>query len=112
MSRKFPVNIFLKSYNKESNEGYFLEVDFHYPEKWHKLHNDLPFLPERVKLEKCVANLHGKIEEVIHTINLKHALNHGLNLNKVLKVIKFNQQAWLTRIKCWYEYKAKIKRKK
>ena len=102
MPQKFPVNIFLKSYNKGSNEGYFLEVDFHYPEKWHKLHNDLPFLPERVKLEKCVANLHGKIKEVIHTRNLKHPLNHGLNLNKVLKVIKFNQQAWLKQIKCWY----------
>ena len=95
MSQKFPVNIFLKSYNKESNEGYFLQVDFHCFEKLHKLHNDLQFLPERVKLEKCVPNLHDKIEEVIHTRNLKHVLNHELNLKKVLKVIKFNQKAWL-----------------
>ena len=95
MSQKFPVNIFLKSYNKGSNEGYFLEVDFHYPKKWHKLHNDLPFLPERVQLKKRVANLRRKIEEVIRTRNLKHALNHGLHLKKVLKVIEFNQKAWL-----------------
>ena len=40
MSQKFAVNIFLKSYNKGSNEGYFLEVDVHYPKKLHKLHNN------------------------------------------------------------------------
>ena len=28
---------FIKSYNGESNEGYFLEVDLQYPEKLHKL---------------------------------------------------------------------------
>ena len=33
---------FIKSYNGESNEGYFLEVDLQYPEKLHNLYNDLP----------------------------------------------------------------------
>ena len=42
---------FTKNYNEESNEGYFLEVDVQYPGKLHELHNDLPFLPERMKLE-------------------------------------------------------------
>ena len=43
--------------------------DIFYPEKLHKRHNDLPFLPERVrldKLEKLVANLYDKFEYVIH----------------------------------------------
>ena len=31
---------FIKNYNKESNEGYFLEVDVQYLEKFHDLHND------------------------------------------------------------------------
>ena len=31
-------------------KGYFLEVDVQYPEKLHKLHNDLPFLPESLLL--------------------------------------------------------------
>ena len=31
---------FIKSFNEENDEGYFLEVDFHYPEKLHELHND------------------------------------------------------------------------
>ena len=39
-------------YNKQSDEGYILEVDVQYPRKLHKLRNDLPFLPERMKIEK------------------------------------------------------------
>ena len=65
---------------EESNEGYFFEVDVQYPENLHNLHNDLPFLPERMKIEKVeklLANLHDINEYVIHTRNLKQALNHG-----------------------------------
>ena len=46
---------FLKSYNEEGDERYFLEGDVQYLEKLHELHNDLPFLPEKVG--KLVANL-------------------------------------------------------
>ena len=88
---------FIKDYNEESDEGYFLGVDNQYIEKLHELLNDLPFLPERMKIEKVeklVANLHDKTEYVIHVINLKQALNHGLVLKKVHRVIKFNQNGW------------------
>ena len=37
---------------KKNDEGYFLEVDAHYIGKLHELYNDLPFLPERMKIEK------------------------------------------------------------
>ena len=40
----------IKKYNEENDEGYFLEVDVHYLEKLHEVHNDLPFLPERMKI--------------------------------------------------------------
>ena len=89
---------FIKDYDEESDEGYFLEVDVQYFEKLHELHNDLPFLQERMKIEKIkklVANLHDKTEYVIHIRNLKQALNHRLVLKKVHRVIKFNQNAWL-----------------
>ena len=43
---------FIKSYNEQSDEGYFLEVDIQYPRKLHELHNDLPLLLERMKIEK------------------------------------------------------------
>ena len=42
----------IKIYNEESDEGWFLEVDVQYLEKLDDLHNDLPFLPERMKIEK------------------------------------------------------------
>ena len=47
------------------------------------------------KSKKFVANLHDKIENVIQIRNLKQALNHGLVLRIVHRVIKFNQEAWL-----------------
>ena len=53
MSQKLPVNNFewiedtsqfneyiIKSYDEESNEGYFPEVDVQYPEKLHEICND------------------------------------------------------------------------
>ena len=111
MLQKFPVNNFewikdtsqfnedfIKNCNEESDEEYFLEVDVPYPENLHNLHNDLPFSPERKKIEKvekAVANLHDKTEYVIHIRNLKQALNHGLVLKKVRRMIIFNQNAGL-----------------
>ena len=57
MSQKLPVNNFewirdtsqfnkdlIENYNKESDEGYFLDVGVQYLENLHELHNDLPFL--------------------------------------------------------------------
>ena len=40
------------SCHEGSDEGYFLKVDVQYPEKLHEVHNDLPLLPERTKIEK------------------------------------------------------------
>ena len=55
----------IDNYNEESGEGHFLEVGILYPEKWDDLHNDLPFLPERMKIKEVkmlVTNLHDKTE--------------------------------------------------
>ena len=60
---------FIKKYDKESDEGYFLRVDVQYPEKLNELHNDLPFSLEIMKIEnveKLVDNLHDKTEHVLH----------------------------------------------
>ena len=64
----------------------------------HEVHNDLPFLPERMKnekVEKLVANSNDKTAYLVHIRNLKQALNYGLFFKKIHRVIKFNQNAWL-----------------
>ena len=53
---------FVKSYNENSNKGYFLEVDVEYLKELSNLHRDLPFLPERKKIEK-VKKLARSIED-------------------------------------------------
>ena len=43
---------FIKSYNENSDKGYFLKVDVEYLENLFNSHKDLPFLPERKKIKK------------------------------------------------------------
>ena len=111
MSQKLPVNgfkwvndvseineEFIKNYDENSDKGYILEVDIKYPRKLHDLHCDLPFLPKRMKIDKCkklVCNLSNKKKYVVHIKSLKQALNHGLKLKKVHRIIEFNEEAWL-----------------
>ena len=80
MQQKLPVDFFewvedisefhekfIKRYNEKRDEGYFFGVDDQYPEALHDLHEDLPFLLERMKIEKVeklVANLNDKIKYV------------------------------------------------
>ena len=67
MSQNLPVNNlewikdtshvsedFIKNYKEESDEGYFLKVDIQYLEKLREVHNDLLFLPERMKTKKVL----------------------------------------------------------
>ena len=111
MSQKLPVNgfklvkntskideEFIENYDEDSDKEYILEIDVKYPRKLHDLHGDLPFLPKRMKIDKCkklVCNLRNKKKYVEHIRSLKQALNHGLKLKKVHRIIEFNQEAWL-----------------
>ena len=48
---------------KITKKGYILEVDVKYPKKLHDSHSDLPFLPRRMKIDKCkklICNLQNK----------------------------------------------------
>ena len=47
------------------------------------------------KCKKLVSNLFNKTKYVIHINTLKQASNHGLKLEKIPRVIEFNQEAWL-----------------
>ena len=43
---------FIKGYDEKSDIGYLLFVDIEYPKTLHMLHSDLPFLPDRMKVNK------------------------------------------------------------
>ena len=74
MSQKLPINgfmwyddylsdfneDFIKNYDENSDEGYFLEVDIEYPKKLWGSQKQLPFLPERKKL--------GKVDKLVCSI--------------------------------------------
>ena len=115
MSKKLPVNgfkwidnnetagpvineDFIKNYDENNDKGYIFEVDVKYSKRLHELHSDLPFLSERMEVNKCkklVCNLFNKKKYVAHINALKQALNHGLKLKKIHREIEFNQEAWL-----------------
>ena len=87
MSQKLPVNgfkwvkspskideKFIKNYYEDSDKGYIFEVDVKYPRRLHDLHNDLPFLPKRMKIDNCkklVCNLRNKKKYVVRIRSLK-----------------------------------------
>ena len=65
MSKKVPVDgfewvddlsifteDFIKSYDEEGDVGYLLVVDIEYPKTLGMLHSDLPFMPDRMKVNK------------------------------------------------------------
>ena len=57
-----------------------------------------PFLAERKKLgkvEKLITSIEDKEKYVKHISALKQALNNGLKLKRVHRVIEFRQEAWL-----------------
>ena len=50
---------FIRNYDEHSDKGYILEVDVEYLKNLHDLHSDLPFLAERMKIDKLVCNLYA-----------------------------------------------------
>ena len=70
MSEYFPCGRFkwLKNIDKfdimsvsdKSPIGYFLEVDFEYPEELHELHNDFPLAPEQIAVSSDMLSKYCK----------------------------------------------------
>ena len=113
MSKKLPIRNFkwldkddilkfndelIKKYDENSDIGYIFEVDVEYPIHIRMLHSYLPFLPERMKINKytkLICSVQHKRNYVVHIVALKKALNHGLKLARIHKISQFNQEAWL-----------------
>ena len=103
MSQKLPVNgfkwvkdlsqsneSFIKNYDENSDTRYILEVDVEYPKKLFNHHEGYPVLPERKKIGKCnrlICDMQDKKNCVYHIRVIKQALNYGLILKTVHKVI-------------------------
>ncbi|XP_025406050.1 uncharacterized protein LOC112680226 [Sipha flava] len=80
--------------------GFILEVDVDYPENIHDAHSDLPFLPQNScppnsKVKKLLTTLHHKKNYVAHYRTLKQAVNNGLKIIKIHRVIRFKQSKWM-----------------
>ena len=76
---------YIKSYNEESDEAYFLKVGVQYAEKIPDIHNDLPFFFEIMKIEKVEKLLANLLDEkyTCHTY----------------KKIKINIKLWISILK-------------
>ena len=108
----------LAQYNEDSNKGLLIEVDLEYPKELHDLHNDYPVAAERVcvnkdmlseycktiatkynistgLVSKLIPTLSNKEKCVLHYRNLQLYLDLGLKINKVHRVLEFNQSPWL-----------------
>ena len=79
---------FIKNYNGNSDKGYILEVEVEYPKNLFNLDRDLPVLSKRKKIKKC-NKLSCSIQErkVCCSRKRKEALNHGLILKKMHRLI-------------------------
>ena len=118
MSEKQINNLDLAKYKENSKKGLILEVDLEYPKELHNLHNDYPLAAERVcvtkdmlseyckkiaakynistgLVSKLVPTLRNKEKYVLHYRNLQLYLDLGLKINKVHRVLEFNQSPWL-----------------
>ena len=118
MSEKQINNLDQAKYKENSKKGLILEVDLGYPKELHNFHNDYPLAAERVcvtkdmlseyckkiaakynistgLVSKLVPTLKNKEKYVLHYRNLQLYLDLGLKINKVHRVLEFNQSPWL-----------------
>ena len=105
--------------NKEGI-GYFIECDLEYQKLLHDLHNDYPLAPEKLivqddwlspfcknlkekfglasdKTIKLIPTLFNKEKYVLHVKNLNFYTNLGMKLNKINRVLQFNESPWLAK---------------
>ncbi|CAG9794210.1 unnamed protein product [Diatraea saccharalis] len=87
---------------EDSDIGYILEVDLSYPKELHDLHSDFPLCPKKKTVDGAdnkllVADFKEKKRYVIHHTFLALCERLGLKIDKIHRVLQFNQKPWLQR---------------
>jgi hypothetical protein len=110
MSRPLPYGDFkwinpdtlgdIKDLPSAGNIGYILDCDFEYPDTLHDHHYDFPLLarseiPLNGKHPKLLMTLSNKERYVAHISVVQQAIQMGLRITKVHRVIQFSQSCWL-----------------
>jgi len=110
----------IKTYDFEGDIGYTFEVDLVYPKELHDLHNDFPLtmVKKKIEYEELSDNVKNKYllsgkkymssekliptflekdlkKYVIHGRNLQFLLNHGLEIKKIHRVMRYKEKAFL-----------------
>ena len=78
---------FIKNYDENSDIGYFLKADLEYHKELHDFHNDLPFLPQKMEInkhDKLVCALYDKKRFVVHIKKHKTSIKSWLKTKKSL----------------------------
>ena len=73
-------NRLVEKFAAKKHLRYLLEVDASYPKELHDLHNDLPFMCTKMRIngvEKLIPNLYYKRKYIVHIRAVKQALDHG-----------------------------------
>ena len=98
-----------------NGRGFIFEVDIEYPKELHNYFNDYIPLPENIAFEsspymkeaatgmeiksnkqiKLTCCLTNKNQYVVHYAELKSALNKGIKLKTIHRVISFKQSCWM-----------------
>ena len=114
MSEQQIETVNLAACTEDRKKGMILEVDLEYPNELHELHNDYPLAAEKMKVTKemlssyckniqekfgihigqvakLIPTLADKKNYVLHYRNLQLYLSLGLKLNKVHRVLEFDQ---------------------
>lgn len=114
MSQYLPLNNFrwctfrftehtILQLHDQSCDGYIFEVDLEYPKSVHDLHSDYPMCAEKRSVPGCLSSKNQKLlltlfdkeHYVLHYRMLKLALQQGLRLKRIHRVLQFDQRAWL-----------------
>jgi hypothetical protein len=117
-----PEEFILRSYEElcsnQLEKGYIVECDIAYNSDLHDIHNDYPYCPEQMlinpemlseyslnaatrdgsksgKFTKLIPNLNNKEKYVIHERNLRQAVDAGLKITKIHRVLEFSQKPWM-----------------